>query len=225
MNQDELAQTAYNYIEKDRHDNAIPYIAEIVTRFPDNTDIAKYKMLLAELQFKEKNFEEAQQVFENFSQFYPSDQRAEYAKYKTVQSAFRQVLPADCDQSNTEETLRLAQDYLANANFKEYRSDIEAIVKSCNEHLIEKEIYVFDFYLSKKEFDAARNRLKHLRQKFVALEKSIEPRILYLEYKLATKEKKVAEAEEHVKKLITQYPESQFAVLAQTQNNKQPFVF
>ena len=224
MSADELSKKAHAYIKKNKQESAIPYLVELITRFPENPQVGKYKILLAELNFKESNYTVAKELYDNFSQFYPSDKHAEYAKYKTVLSSFYQMLPADCDQSYTEETIKQCKEYLANTALIKYRKDVEDILASSQERLAEKEIYVFNFYLSKKQFDAAQSRLKYLKTTFAA-NTVLEPRLLYLEYKLATKAKKAEEASASMEKLLKQYPESPFTGMAQALNNKQTFIF
>lgn len=221
---DELSQKALAHVKKHKQSSAIPYIEELVTRFPDHQNISKYRMLLAELHFKEGNYALAKELYENFCQFYPADKQAEYAKHKAILSSFYQALPSDCDQTYTEETVKQCNEYLANPALTKYRKDVQDILTSSQERLTEKEIYVFNFYLGRKQFDAARSRLKHIREKFAA-NKALEPRLLYLEYKLAAKEKKRNEALVCMNKLEKDYPSSAFTTMAHSLHNKQTFVF
>jgi outer membrane assembly lipoprotein YfiO len=224
MTAEELVKKATMHVNAQEQEDAIPYVKELIERFPDHAKISGYKMLLAELYFKEANYTAAKTIYSHFNEFYPSDKRAEYAKYKTILSAFYQTLPADCDQSYTEETIKECKEYLANKGLNNYRKDIENILTSCNERLTEKEIYVFNFYLGRKQFDAARNRLKYLK-KTHAENKALEPRLLYLEYKLAAKEKNTTEATAAFNALHAQYPGSQFTTMADSLNNKRTFLF
>ncbi len=222
MNAEELAKKAQAHIKNKKHENAIQYVTELVARYPDHPRAGKYKILLAELQFKAENYSAAKELYDNFSEFFPSDKHAEYARYKTILSSFFQTLPADCDQSYTEETVTLCKDYLSKDTLSKYRNDVEKILAQNQERLAEKEISVFNFYLGKKQFDAARSRLAYLKEKFSS-DTTLEPRIVYLEYKLALREKKSDIALEHMNKLLTAYPESQFATMALHRNNKYSF--
>ena len=222
MNADELAAKAHGYIKKKKHDDAIQYVGELISRYPDHPKVGKYKILLAELQFKAKNYSAAKELYDNFSEFFPSDKHAEYARYKTILSSFYQTLPADCDQSYTEETVKLCKDYLGKDSASKYRSDVEKILAQNQERLADKEVYVFDFYLRKQQFDAARSRLAYLKEKF-GKQETLQPKIAYLEYKLALKEKKYDLADEHKNKLLASYPESRFAGMAEQLDNKYNF--
>jgi len=222
MNAEELATKAHAYIKNKRHDDAIQYVGELISRYPDHAKVGKYKILLAELQFKAKNYRAAKELYDNFSEFFPADKHAQYARYKTILSSFYQTLPADCDQSYTEETARLCKEYLSKSGASKYSKDVKKIFAQSQERLAEKEVYVFDFYLRKQQFDAARNRLAYLKEKF-AHESTLEPRIAYLEYKLALKEKKYDVADQQKNKLLANYPTSRFAEMAVHLGNKYNF--
>lgn len=222
MNAEELTTKAHAYIKNKRHDDAIQYVGELISRYPDHAKVGKYKILLAELQFKAKNYSAAKELYDNFSEFFPADKHAQYARYKTILSSFYQTLPADCDQSYTEETARLCKEYLAKSPTSKYSKDIEKIFAQSQERLAEKEVYVFDFYLRKQQFDAARSRLAYLKEKF-GKEATLEPRIAYLEYKLALKEKKYDLADEHKNKILASYPNSRIAEMTVQLDNRYNF--
>lgn len=224
MTAPELEKKVSAYVKAHKQDSAIPYIEELIARFSDHRNISKYRILLAELHFKEANYSAAKDIYNHFSEFYPGDQKAEYAKYKTILSAFYQTLPADCDQSHTEETIKQCKEYLANSGLEQYRTDVTNILSSCNERLIEKEIYIFNFYLSRKQFDAARNRLKYLKTTHID-NKDLEARLLYLEYKLATKEKNAPVATNIFNTLHAQHPESPFTAMAESFKSRRSFIF
>jgi len=184
----ELSEKVQKCLAKKHIKEAIPYQEEIVSRYADRQDIAKNKLQLAELYFKIKEYAAAREVFDNFSQFYPSDPKAEYAKHKAIKAVFAENLQMDCDQSETEMTVALCKEYLESQHFNTYRKEVVDIKAQCENKLIDKEIYVFNFYMRKHEFDAARNRLNHLKENYLASNESLKPRLLELEHKLLSKD-------------------------------------
>lgn len=222
---DELKTKALAYIQKKNYDTAVDYLEQLITKYPDHANISKHKLLLAESCFKAGRYPAANQMFEHFNQFYPSDQRAEYAKYKALLSRFYQTLRTDCDQTATEETVRLCQEYLDNIVYSKYRTDVTDIKRTCEQKLIDKEIYVFNFYVKQAKYDAAENRLKYIKKMYVANNPTLEARLLYLECKLAQKQKNEQKIKESVDTLLTKYPESQFTHMAQALGTKSPFFF
>lgn len=225
MSVNELSELAFSSIAKEDTNAAINYLEEILNRFGDHQNIDRYKMLLAELYFKDKSYAAAQEVYEHFNQFYPADKRAEYSKYKSMLSMFHQTRQADCDQTKTQDTIQLCHEYLKNPKFNRYRNDVLAKKTICENRLLDKELYVFNFYLKHGNYDAARNRLKYINEKHLAANDDLKARVLYHEYKLAQKEKKFDEAKQHVDVLSKEYPTSSFTQMAQAVKVRRPFIF
>ncbi len=234
MSLQELSDKSTEALKKNKREEAINYLEEIIGRFPDNANISRYKMQLAETYFKDGRYAAAQEVYEHLNQFYPSDKSAEYAKYKSIQSMFKQSLNSDCDQTETEEVVKLCQEYLQNTSYNQYKNEIIAMRKECENKLIDKEVYVFNFYIKestkdpkrKHQFlDAAHNRIKFIREKYLADHPTLEPQILYLESKLAQREKNKTLVKETINTLTQKYPESQYTQLAQGLTHRTPFIF
>jgi len=225
LSAEELRSKALAYIQKKNYDASVDYLEQLVAKYPDHSQISKYKLLLAESCFKAGRYPSANQLFEHYNQFYPSDQRAEYAKYKALLSKFYQTLRTDCDQTETEDTVRICQEYLDNNLYSKYRNDVADIKRTCEHKLIDKEIYVFNFYVKQEQYESAENRLKHLRKTYLPNNQALEARLLYLECKLAQKQKNQDKIKESIEKLVAQYPESQFTHMAQALTTKSPFFF
>lgn len=225
MTFDELRHKAFACLEKNHRDDAAEYLEQIIAQHPDRSDVAKYKLLLAEVYFKTGKYPSAFELYDHYNQFYPSDARAEYAKYRSVLAKFYQTLRSDCDQSQTEETVKLCQEYLDVPTYKKYANDVTDINKTCEHKLVDKEIYVFNFYLKQGEYEAASGRLKHLREAFLPKNQALDARMLYLESQLAQKQKNLALVKENLEKLSNQYPDSQFTPMTQALMTKQSFLF
>jgi len=221
----ELKTKAMACLQKKDYDHAAAYLEQLVTQYSDHTNIAQYKLLLGECYFKAEKYPLAYQMCEHFNQFYPSDKRAEYAKYKALLAKFYQTIRTDCDQTETEETVRLSKEYLDKTIYAQYRDKVTDIKKACEQKLIDKEIYVFNFYVKQARYDAADSRLKYIKKTFLANNPTLEARLLYLECKLAQKQKNEEKIKESIEKLLTQYPESQFTQMAQALTTKSPFFF
>jgi len=222
---EELKQQAYADLGNKKEDSAAEYLEEIVTRFSDRQDVSQHKLALAETYFKLGKFPSAYELYNNFAQFYPSDENAEYAKYRAVLSKFYQTLNPNCDQSTTIEATKLCKEYLDTPAYKKYSSDIRDIQNTCEFKLIDKEVYVFNFYLNQKKYTAAQNRINALEKEYLPKNPSLEPRILYLKCQLAKKQKKNSEFKQHLEQLLIKFPDSQFTQLAHGIKNKPTDIF
>lgn len=224
MTFDELRTKALAYVKDKKNDLAAEHLEQIIAQNPDRTDIGKYKLLLAEVYFKDGKYPSAYELYDHYSMFYPSDERSEYAKYRSILAKFYQTLRSDCDQSQTEETVRLCKEYLDASSFKEYIKDVADIHKTCENKLIDKEVYVFNFYLREGELDAAKKRLDYVRTAYLASNQGLEARLLYLESQLAKKQNNVALMQENLTLLAQKYPQSPFTSMTHALVNKPTFL-
>jgi outer membrane assembly lipoprotein YfiO len=221
MELNELKQHALNAVDKKSYAEATDSLEKIITKYADHQDINKFKLVLADTYFKTGNYAAAGAMFQHFVQYYPSDTKAEYAHYKAVLSKFYETLRTDCDQSATQDAIALCDGYMRPESNKKYRKDVIDIKNTCENKLLNKEIYVFNFYLKEGKYDAAHNRLAYIKHTFLTQKPSIEPRLLYLECKLAQKQKKTDAVEKNIQALFEKFPHSHYTQMAQSLN-KQP---
>ena len=225
MGFDELKKNSLVSLEKKKYDEAAKHLERIVAKYPEHENAHKHKLALADTYFKMGKYPAAEKIYSHYSNYYPSDPKAEYARYKSIRSQFYQTLRVDCDQTATEQTIKLCNTYKDNANFQKYSKDVTDIQNTCEHKLINKEIYVYNFYLKQQKFDAAQNRLDYLRTNFLDKKKSIEPRVLYLECKLAQRQKKTVDLEQKLEQLFSKFPQSQYTRMAQSLVTRGKFRF
>lgn len=228
MSFEELSDKAIALAKKKKRESSIAHLEQIILRFPDHANVGKYKLMLAEMYFKDEKYAAAHEMYNHFSQFYPADKRAEYAKYKAILAMFYQTLRTDCDQSETEDTLNLCNEYIENKAFNEHRNDVVDIQKSCENRLIEKEIYVYNFYLRRSELEAAQNRLNSIKEKYLGQNNSniaLEAQLLYLDCKLAYKQKNLDRYKKNLSQLEQMHPKSHFTEMAHALPRKNTFIF
>lgn len=225
MNFEELKGRTSVFLEKQKYQEAADLLESIIMKNPERPDIHKFKMTLADTYFKLERYPSAFQLYQNYEQLYPSHEKAEYAKYQAVLSKFYQTLKIDCDQTVTGEAINICKEYTANNHYKKYVKDVIDIQNTCEHKLINKEIYVFNFYLGRNELKAAKSRLKYIKDTFLAKQPSLEPRLCYLECKLAKEEKDIETLTEKRTLLAQRYPNSQFTHMTDDLFNKPTFQF
>ncbi len=225
MDLDELRTKAELSISDKKFETAIACLEEITTRFPENPNIAHYKTLLAELYFKEGHYGSAQALYEHLNQFYPAAKHAEYSKYKSIQAMFYQALRPECDQTETESTLALCKDYLNTNEYTRYKNEVAEIAATCTQRLLDKEAYIFNYYLNNKKFEAAQKRLAHMKEKFGSNADHITPQLTYLEARLAQRMKDKELMTAKITELQKAYPKSEYAKLAADLTKQPTFIF
>lgn len=212
----ELRIRALELIEKKKHDLAIVHLEQLVSQYPENQDIFEYKFMLADLYLKVGRLAAAHEMYKRYNRLYPSEARAEEAQYKSILSRFYQTLKIsrNCDDTDAQETVKQCALYLDNNGYKRYRSDVEDIKNTCEQRLIDKEVYVFNTYLRRKKYQSAQNRINYLKETYLSSHPSLEAQVLYLESKLAYKQKNHGVVKERIESLSTKYPESRFTKMA-----------
>ena len=222
---EELKAKTVALFNKEKHEEAAEALDSFINKYPDDPEIHKYKIALADLHFKQGNYPSAYTLYQHYAQYYPADKKAEYSQYYAVLSKFYQTLKPDCDQTATEETIQLCKNYLNRPVNQRYRKDVSDIQNTCEHKLINKEIYVYNFYLKQGKYDAANIRLNNIKKQYLAKKKSLEPQLLYLECKLAEKKKNSELIKKNIEQLITQHPESQYTRMAEAIIAKDKFIF
>lgn len=221
----ELKEQTVIALKEKKYSNAIQPLEIILSQHNEKKELSKYKLMLADSYFHTGNLASAYQMYHNFKEFYPADKKTEYATYQAIKSDFYQTLNVDCDQSITYKTIDLCKKYIKNSNYSKYQKDVEDIEYTCQRKLIDKEVYVYNFYLRKGKIQSAKNRLKYLKENFIDVDPNLKARIVYLEAKLAQKENRDDEVTKKIDLLNEQYPNSQFTRMAQQLNYKRKFIF
>lgn len=221
---EELRGKSLALVKQKKYEEAAEYLERFVSKFPEDQNISSAKLLLADLYFRQEKYPSSYTMYQHFHNSYPADEKAEFAAYRSVLSKFYQTLKTDCDQTITTETSQLCKGYLNNLNYKKYTKDVSDIFNTCQHKAINKEVYVYNFYLKQKKYEAANVRLKHLKKNFLPKKKDLEPRLLYLECKLAKGNKDKLLLKKNIQKLVSEYPRSQFTHMAEALVSKQALI-
>ena len=88
----ELKQKTLSALQNNKYKDAIQPLDTIISQHSERPDISKYKLLLANSYFETGNLPAAHQMYEHFTQFYPSDKKTEYAMHQAIRSKFYQTL-------------------------------------------------------------------------------------------------------------------------------------
>ncbi len=206
----------------------------LIDEFPDDARTAEYQLKLADLYFDEgkKRFDnDALQAADNlYGKFYtlsPSDERAEYASYRSILAKFYQTHRIDCDTRHLQEALSGAQLHLGRTEYikKSFHKDVNDLIYTCERKLIDKELYIFKTYMRQGKLKSADARLKYVREQYLPKHPELEPRLLYLECKLLRDQKDEDWIPEKIAYLQQKHPESEFTVLATNLMNRSRFTF
>lgn len=142
------------------------------------------------------NIKKAGGLYSQFAELYPGNPHIEEALYKAVVCSFYNTLSFDRDQTETQNTITLADKFLGYSTFAQYRKQVLDIRLQCYQRIIQSELNVCDYYLKNKQPKAITKRLEHVRSKWLAKVPEYESQVLSYEIRLAELEGNVGKRTE-----------------------------
>lgn len=142
---------------------------------------------LADILFDQQKYDDAAKWYTEFTHIYSGNKNIEYASYKAIVCASKKILSIDRDQSATEKTLELANEFLKRADtFTTYKKEVKALQNLCYKTLAYSDCNVAEFYLTYGNYQAAEQRLKSIRSQWLDKAPDITVKLASLEVELAT---------------------------------------
>lgn len=185
MNFAELKEATLSRIEKEQWDVAIRYLERLIILCEDINEKAELIIQLGDIQFKQGFFDDAAAQYKEFIHLYPGNKHSEYAHYQSILCTSKRMLSPDRDQTKTEETIELANKFLEQTTFNQYRDQVLGIRGVCYETLGHSELNVGEFYIKQGNFIAAQRRLESIRTDWLPKAPEIELRLAQLESNLS----------------------------------------
>ncbi|HYP88014.1 MAG TPA: outer membrane protein assembly factor BamD [Polyangiaceae bacterium] len=229
----EAPQTALDYTDNARKDYELAMAAfedknweltnELFSEIKRKYAYSRYARLaelrLADASYNQEKFAEAISGYKEFVHDHPNDPEVPYARYRVAKGEFDSVsqsimLPPleERDLASVNDALATLRNYLSDYPSSEHSEELHYMLDMVLGLLARHELYVARYYLNSGRFDAAVMRceyaLKSLKQS------GLEPEGLVLLGEIYLKQKRKKDARDVLNRLLTQYPESAFAVPA-----------
>lgn len=191
MNYTQLCQRKNELIVMGEYDTAIRYLERMLRTIERPEQVMFIMLELGELFMKIADFRKAERMYFDFVKLYPSSQFAEQAYVKAIECSWMQTLQPDRDQTKTESTLALIEEFLTRDSI--YSADsiaqVMAINEKCRRKLAESNLLVINQYVTRGQYTAAHKRIDAMTQD---LPKTafIEPELLQVRLELAQAEGK-----------------------------------
>lgn len=219
MEYEELVIAKNKQKEKGNTSAAIKYLEQMLKLCTDITLVAEHLIEIADLLYMDGQFQKAAVVYSQFCSLYPGSEKQEYALYRCIASSFACILPIDRDQTKTEETLALTQQFLKEDHFTTHKEDVIEIQTQCHEQLAASECSICNFYLMSGKLSAAEKRLSKIRSNWLPKLPTLEPEIIALETQLL-EQKEMAELLRLSKAELAQKKVEKNKELAQNKKSK-----
>lgn len=124
------------------------------------------EIMIADAQFKDKNYIEAAVSYEDFRKLHPNNEKASYAQYQLGLCHLNLATKIDTDQTPLKSAITAFEGCLRDYPQSKYAPDARKKLEECRAKESEYEIYVGRFYYRTEKYSSAITRLKDALEKF-----------------------------------------------------------
>ncbi|HXW85742.1 MAG TPA: outer membrane protein assembly factor BamD [Candidatus Bathyarchaeia archaeon] len=163
MTYEEMKVVKNKRIAENNWEAALAYLERMLKNCNNVAEMAEILLDMADVLFSMTSYDKASKIYQEFVHLYPGHEKREYALYRAIVCSSNCILSAERDQTKTEETIKLANEFLEHsALFVTYRDAVEAVRTQCYQTLALQDIHVCLFYLKRGSVDAARKRFDYI---------------------------------------------------------------
>lgn len=217
----EELQTAKEYCVATKNTSqAIIYLEQIVMNSSDQNILRNARLELADLYFEQGSIDKAGKLYTSYLALFPGSEDCAYVHYRAILCRFYETFSSDRDQTRTEETLILTQEYL-NRSLKDkefytaYITEVENVQNQCCKKLFEHDRDICKFYCKKGNLKAADIHLAYMKKHYGRLYKQSEPELLTLECAIAQQKNDSTLLIVKQTELKNKYPDYHATIVAQ----------
>jgi outer membrane protein assembly factor BamD len=162
---------AQQLVSRKKYIAATEKLNEIKVQHPYSFYATPAELMQADVYFLQENFLEAAAAYTQFRDLHPKDEKIDYVIYRIGLSYYKQ-LPSthDRDLSSGVTAITYFKEIVEKYPNSTYVSDSKVMITDVEKKLLEKELYIADFYYRTKLFEAA-----SLRYRGLYTQSSLEP--------------------------------------------------
>lgn len=185
MNYEQLCEAKKRALENNDRMVALKYLERMAKLCPDAQSLRLILLELADLLFEEGKYAKAILLYDQYIKSYPGN-NADYVRayYQKTVCSFYQLLDFDRDQTVTEQTIELCDQFLHSCKNSRYDQEVRTMVVSCKKRLAENEISIAQHYMKSSDAVAANKRLARVRDTYITVP-DVEQKLLLAEIELA----------------------------------------
>ncbi|QPJ60425.1 MAG: outer membrane protein assembly factor BamD [Candidatus Nitronauta litoralis] len=203
-----LLKKAKNEIRHNNFEDAQNSLTQLMEDSPDSKERIISQLLLAEVHYRQEQWQEAKFNLNRFVELYPAHKLAPRAQYLKAMAEFRQIDISLRDQSFTHaaksEFEKLVQIYPKSPYSKKGQKRIQ----ECIDNLAQNELEVGRFYFRTNAYQSAILRFKTILEEFP--EQRFLDEVIFLLGESYYEEESYQEAKTYYKKLLKEHPRSEF---------------
>lgn len=209
-----LLPEAKAYIRAENYRDAKIVLNKILEDFPDSHEKVLASLLMAEVHYKNKQYEESKFMFKSFLEIYPAHRLADRASFYMAMSDFNLMDNETRDQTFAQNALEEFDKFIKDFPDSKYRPQAEMKRKKCLESLARNQLEIGKFYYRTSSFQSAISRFQQLMATYP--EQTFLDEVLFLLGESFYNEQNYEMATLNYQELIRKYPRSEFVKEART---------
>ena len=204
-----LLQKAKYLFKKDKTEKAKETIQVIMEDFPDSKERIAGLMLLGDLHYKEKEYEESKFNYQKFTELYPAHKFVDRAHFYKAMSNFKLADLASRDLNPVKSALEDFRNFIDGFPKSTYKTQAKKRIGLCLNILAQNIFEIGKFYFRTGSYQSAINRLKSLMVEYPSHSYIAEAKFLLAESYFH--EQNYNKARDHYKMVLRNHPRTEFA--------------
>ena len=205
----QLLRQSKKLSKNDESEKAKTKIQELMESYPDSKERIAATMLLADIHFKEEEYEEAIFHYQKFTELYPAHRFVDRAHFYKAMSNFKLTDLASRDLTPVNSALEGFKAFIETFPKSSYSKSAKLKVTQCLDILAQNIFEIGKFYYRTGSYQSAIKRFKNLK-----MDHPNHSNILETEFLLGEsyyREQNFSEASAYYKNVIKSSPKSKFA--------------
>ena len=213
-----LLQQAKRFYKAEDEVRAKDNINMIMEDFPDSKERIAALMLLADVHYREEEYEEAKFQYQKFTELYPAHKYVDRAHFYKAMSNFKLSDLASRDLTPVNSALEGFNNFINEFPDSTYKVQAQKIVRQCLDILAQNIFEIGKFYFRTGSYQSAIIRLKSLMVEYPTHSYIAEAQFLLAESYFH--EQNYIKARAHYKIVLQKYPRTEFAQQARIKLRK-----
>ncbi len=205
----QLLQQSKRLAKNEDHEKAKAKVQQLMEDYPDSKERVAGTMLLADLHFKEEEYEEAKFHYQKFTELYPAHPFVDRAHFYKAMSNFKLTDLASRDLTPVNSALEGFQHFVEDFPNSSYSKPAKLKITQCLDILAQNIFEIGKFYFRTGSYQSAIQRFKRLKLEYPNHSYNLEAEFLLGESYY--REQNFSEATTYYKNVIRSSPKSEFA--------------
>ncbi|OGP89361.1 MAG: hypothetical protein A2031_06995 [Deltaproteobacteria bacterium RBG_19FT_COMBO_43_11] len=191
-----------NEYQKNNYKKAREYFLRLKEEYPLHELTILARIGIADSYYSDKDYMEAENEYNDFIVFHPTNENVPYAIYQIGMCHYNQIEAIDRDQTSTVKARREFEKLIARYPDSKFSTMAEKLLRECKQKLAEQEFYVGQFYFRQKKYQAALARFETIAQNYanVGLDYKVEYFINETKTKIVEEERLKKAEQDKIKK-------------------------